>query len=56
MQGRYHVGFDDIRVLAQPVMRHRVLTNFLAQSERVTSDQVIAKLLDHVPVPRSSMR
>ena len=56
MQGRCHVGFDDIRALAQPVMRHRVLTNFLAQSERMTSDKIIAQLLDHVPVPRSSMR
>ena len=56
MQGRYHVGFDDIRALAQPVMRHRVLTNFLAQSERVTSDRVITQLLDLVPIPRSSMR
>ncbi|MBI2796642.1 MAG: MoxR family ATPase [Gemmatimonadetes bacterium] len=56
MQGRYHVGFEDIRALANPVLRHRVLTNFVAQSERVTSDRIIAQLLDHVPLPRSGMR
>ena len=43
--GRYHVSFDDIRALAKPVMRHRVLTNFHAESERVTPDQIIDKLL-----------
>jgi MoxR-like ATPase len=37
------------------VLRHRVLLNFHAESERVTSDQVIDKLLEAVPVPRSGM-
>jgi MoxR-like ATPase len=55
MQGRYHVSFDDIRALARPVLRHRVLLNFHAESERVTSDTVIDKLLEIVPVPRSGM-
>ena len=49
MQGRYHVSFDDIRALAKPVLRHRVLLNFHAESERVTTDQVIDQLLDAVP-------
>jgi MoxR-like ATPase len=53
--GRYHVSFDDIRALAHPVMRHRVLTNFHAQSEGVTSDALVDKLLDAVAVPRSGM-
>ena len=56
MQGRYHVSFDDIRALAKPVLRHRVLTNFHAESERVTADQIIDQLLQAVPVPRSGMR
>ena len=55
MQGRYHVSFEDIRALAKPVLRHRVLTNFHAESERVTSDQIIEQLLKAVPVPRSGM-
>src|SRR5262245_27699646 len=37
--GRYHVSFDDIRALAHPVLRHRIITNFHAQSEGVTTDQ-----------------
>jgi MoxR-like ATPase len=55
MRGRYHVSFDDIRALAHPVLRHRVLLNFHAQSERVTSDTVVDQLLKAVPVPRSGM-
>ncbi len=55
MDGRYNVSFDDIRALAKPVMRHRVLTNFHAQSEHVTSDQIIEKLLRAVPLPKSGM-
>ena len=38
MNGRYHVSFEDIRALAHPVLRHRVLTNFHAQSEGITTD------------------
>src|SRR5687768_13384297 len=53
--GRYHVSFEDIRAVAHSVMRHRVLTNFHAQSEGVTSDSLIDKLLESVPVPRSGM-
>jgi MoxR-like ATPase len=53
--GRYHVNFEDIRALAHPVMRHRVLTNFHAQSEGITSDTLIDRLLEAVPVPRSGM-
>jgi MoxR-like ATPase len=55
MDGRYNVSFEDIRALAKPVLRHRVLTNFHAQSEQVTSDQIIDKLLRAVPVPKSGM-
>src|SRR6188768_1185860 len=53
--GRYHVSFEDIRALAHPVMRHRVLTNFHAQSEGVTSDTLVDRLLEHVPMPKSGM-
>ena len=55
MQGRTHVNFEDIRALAKPILRHRVLLNFHAQSERVTSDMVTDELLKSVPVPRSGM-
>jgi MoxR-like ATPase len=53
--GRYHVSFDDIRALAHPVLRHRVLTNFHAQSEGVTTDSIVDRLLEAVPAPRSGM-
>jgi MoxR-like ATPase len=55
LQGRTHVSFDDIRALARPVLRHRILMNFQAQSEKVTTDILIEKLLAAVPVPTSSM-
>src|SRR5688500_9116774 len=53
--GRYHVSFEDVRALAHPILRHRVLTNFHAQSEGVTSDALVDKLLEAVPMPRSGM-
>jgi MoxR-like ATPase len=55
LQGRTHVSFEDIQALARPVLRHRMLLNFQAQSEKVTTDAVIEKLLQAVPVPRSSL-
>jgi MoxR-like ATPase len=55
MNGRYHVSFDDVRALAHPVMRHRVLINFHAESEGITADQIINKLLGAVSVPKSGM-
>jgi MoxR-like ATPase len=53
--GRYHVNFDDVRALAHPVLRHRVLTNFHAQSEGINSDTLVDRLLEAVRVPRSGM-
>jgi MoxR-like ATPase len=55
MAGRQHVSFDDIRALAHPVLRHRVLTNFHAQSERITTDDLVTQLLKAVPVPKSGL-
>jgi MoxR-like ATPase len=55
MDGRYNVSFEDIRALAKPVLRHRVLTNFHAQSDHVTSDEIIEKLVKAVPLPKSGM-
>ena len=54
-RGRTHVSFDDIRVLAHPVLRHRILLNFHAESERVSTDEVIDRLLEAVPTPRSGL-
>jgi len=55
MNGNYHVNFDDVRALAHPVLRHRILLNFHAESEQKTTDQLIDMLLDVVPRPKSGM-
>jgi MoxR-like ATPase len=55
IQGRYHVSYEDVRALAHPVLRHRILLNFHAQSERVTTGQVIDRLLEQVAPPRSDL-
>ena len=55
MQGRYHVNFDDVRALSHPVLRHRILLNFHAESEGITSDQIVDQLLEAVPEPASRM-
>jgi len=55
MHGRYHVSIKDIQALAKPILRHRVMTNFYAESERINSDAVIERLLETVPVPKSGM-
>ena len=55
MHGRYHVSIKDIQALAKPILRHRIVTNFYAESERVNSDAIVERLLDMVPVPKSGM-
>ena len=52
MQGRFHVSYDDVRALAIPVLRHRVLLNFHAESDRLTPDDLLQRLLDSIPAPR----
>ena len=51
MEGRFSVAIDDVRKVAIPVLRHRVSTNFQAQAEGVTNEDVIAKLLKEIPTP-----
>jgi MoxR-like ATPase len=55
LHGRYNVSVEDIRSLAPAVLRHRILTNFQAESDQVDSDKVIQKLLEAVPVPKSGL-
>ena len=56
LEGRTYVSCDDIKVLAYPVLRHRILTNFYADAEKVTSQDIIARLLETVPEPTSGMQ
>jgi MoxR-like ATPase len=51
MDGRFSVSLDDIRKVAPPVLRHRVSANFQAQAEGMSTDQLIAKLIETVPEP-----
>ncbi len=51
LQGRSHATSEDIAALAHPVMRHRLILNFQAQSEKITTDQMIDRLVAHVPTP-----
>jgi MoxR-like ATPase len=55
MHGRYHVTVADIRALAQPALRHRVVTNFYAEAEQMTPDAIVGRLLESVPQLRSGM-
>lgn len=52
MQKRYHVTYEDVRALATPILRHRILLNFHAESDKMTADAVLAKMIDSVLVPR----
>jgi MoxR-like ATPase len=49
LYGRENVSHEDIQAMALPVLRHRILTNFTAQSEGVSSDKVIEKLIEETP-------
>jgi MoxR-like ATPase len=52
MKGRYHVNYEDIRALCIPVLRHRILLNFHAESDRLKQDDILKKLLDWKASPR----
>ena len=48
LEGRFNVSFEDVRRVYLPAMRHRVVPNFEAQAEGITSDQVLLEILDQV--------
>ena len=52
MHGHFHVSYDDVRALAIPILRHRVLLNFHAESERLGSDELLRQLLEWKKAPR----
>jgi len=55
IHGRHHVSIKDIQALAAPIMRHRIVTNFYAESEHLNADAIVARLLEAVPVPKSGL-
>jgi len=52
---RFNVSIEDIQALAYPVMRHRILSNFHAESQKITTDEIIRRLLEAVPTPKSGL-
>ncbi len=55
LAGRPHVSIADVQSVALPVLRHRILTNFRAESEGMTSETIVKKLLEAVPTPKSGL-
>src|ERR1043166_946193 len=52
MKGRYHVTYEDIRAMYIPVLRHRILLNFHAESDKLRQDDILKRVLEAKPAPR----
>ena len=46
------MSYQDIQALTRPILRHRILLNFQAESDKLTQDDILKKLLEAVPQPR----
>ncbi|MBN2713024.1 MAG: MoxR family ATPase [Planctomycetes bacterium] len=53
LHGRFHVSVDDIKEVALPILRHRIAANFAAQSEGMSTDDIIRKLIEVIPSDES---
>jgi MoxR-like ATPase len=49
LHGRYYASCEDIRAVAAPVMRHRIMTNFNAEAEGVKPDDIVERLIEMIP-------
>jgi len=54
LNGRYYVSCEDVRAVAHPVLRHRIITNFNAEAEGITPDKIVDKLIKATPSAESS--
>ncbi len=54
-KGRYAVTMEDLHAMAHPVLRHRLLMNFKAEAERISSDDVASHLLEAIPRPKNAL-
>jgi len=52
MRGRYHVSYEDIRAMYIPILRHRILLNFHAESDRLNQDDILKRILEWKGAPR----
>jgi len=55
LRGRYYVSCEDIREVAAPVLRHRIITNFNAEAEGINSDQIVKRLVEMIPASESGL-
>jgi len=55
LEGRYNVSCEDVQKLAAPILRHRLLLNFHAESDGVNSDEIVRRLIEAVPTPKSGI-
>ncbi len=55
LQGRYYVTIQDIKAIARPVLRHRIVTNFTAEAEGITTDKIVDKLLEVIPAKEAEL-
>jgi MoxR-like ATPase len=55
MHGRHHVAVKDVQALAKPILRHRIIPNFYAEAEGVTTERIIEQLIETVPLPASGL-
>jgi MoxR-like ATPase len=52
MQNRVSVSYQDVQSMMRPILRHRILLNFQAESDKLSQDDILKKLLEAIPPPR----
>ena len=55
LQGRFHASIEDVRTVAHPVLRHRIVTNFSAEAEGISPDSIVDRLLEAIPAHESGI-
>ena len=56
LHGRLYAGTEDVRAVAHPVLRHRIITNFNAEAEGIQADDIVRLLMDVIKTDRGSSR
>jgi len=55
LHGRHHIGVEDVRTLAPPILRHRIVTNYSAEAQGYTPDRIVDEILNHVKPHKTPM-
>jgi MoxR-like ATPase len=56
LRGQFAVGWDDIEAVLEPVLRHRIIPSFAAQSEGMTPESIIRRIVEETPRPGAAVR